>query len=130
MMRDESTFALIGERYLDSQHDLAYVQELEAELASRGIVGLRRAGYEYVAAGALWWNFVWMDWICLDESDVRVGWISNAVVFGMIAIVAGYHMGLMSALVSLVVLHLTTLGMGFFLRGGSLRSDKSDDKVS
>jgi len=127
MKRDKSTFALIGERYLDTQHDASYIRELEAELATRGIVGLRRAIYEYIAAGALWWNFLWADWVGLDERDVRIGWLTNAVVFGVVALLTGYFMGLTAAIVSVVVLHGLTVGLGLAGRAGTLPSVKRSD---
>ena len=127
MKRDESTFALIGERYLDTQHDASHIRDLEAELATRGIVGFRRAIYEYVAAGALWWNVLWWDWVHLDERDVRAGWLTNAVVFGIIAVLTGYFMGLAAAMVSVVVLHALTLGLGLTLRAGTRPPSKNSD---
>jgi hypothetical protein len=130
MKRDRSAFALIGERYLDTQHDASYIRELEAELAARGIVGLRRAIYKYIAAGALWWNFLWLDWVGLDERDVRIGWLTNAVVFGVIALLTGCFIGLTAAIVSVVVLHGLTLGLGLAGRAGTLPSPEgSHDNV-
>lgn len=120
MNRDASTFSLIGERYLDTQHEASYAQELDAELAARGIVGVRRAACEYVAASALWWNVLWWEWIHLDQRDVRLGWIQNVVLFSVAAVAIGYFMGGVAAVVSVLLLHGLTLMLGLGLRSGSI----------
>lgn len=119
MRLDDSNITLIGERYLDKRHDASYIRELEAELAARGIVGLRRAAYEYVAAGALWWNMVVAEHVCLDARAVRAGWLLNAALFVIAASVAGYYLGLVAAILAVVVLHGLTLALGLLLRGGT-----------
>jgi hypothetical protein len=125
--RERSSFALIGERYLDTQHDASHILELEAELTRRGIVGLRRALYEYVAAGSLWWNFLWQDWAGLDGRDVRNGWLTNVVVFGGLALAAWIIFGPAAAVLSVLVLHGLTVWIGLTARAGSLPSSGNDD---
>jgi len=122
--QDRTTWELIGERYLDTQHDAAYVAQLEAELAARGVLGLRRVLYEYVAASALWWNFLWWDWVRLDCRDVRLGWISNAVLFAFAATLAWILLGAVAGIVCVLILHGLTLWMGLGLRAGSIATDK------
>ena len=104
---------------MDTQHDAAYIQSLEADLSRRGIVGVKRAAYEYVAASSLWWNFLWMDWAGLDERDVRVGWISNLVLFGICAAAAGFFFGLVWALATFLIQHVLTTWIGFEFWAGS-----------
>lgn len=119
---ERPTFALIGERYLDTQHDAHYIAQLEAELGRRGVVGAKRWAFEYVSASALWWNFLWWDWVSLDGRDVRVGWISNVVLFGILAGIAGYGFGATVALFVVLIAHAITLWMGLELRQGSKES--------
>ena len=126
-MRERSTFSLIGDRYLDTQHDEAYIGELENELARRGVVGVRRAVCEYIAAASLWWNFLALDWVGLSEKDVVVGWITNVAVFGFISFLAGYivshyagfYWGLAVAVTLFLVMHVATTYAGFAARAGS-----------
>lgn len=84
---DRSTFSIIGDRYLDTQHDDDYIQSLEAELKRRGVTGPYRWLLEYVAASSLWWNILWWDWSDLNEEDIKIGWQQNLVVFGVAALV-------------------------------------------
>ena len=118
-MENRTTFSLIGDRYLDTQHDAAYIQSLENELSRRGVVGLKRVAYEYVAASSLWWNFLALDWVGLNERDVRIGWISNIVAFGICAAVAGFCFGLVWAAVTFLVLHVLTTWIGLEAWAGS-----------
>jgi len=118
-MENRSTFSLIGDRYLDTQHDAEYIQSLENELSRRGVVGVKRVAYEYVAASSLWWNFLALDWVGLNERDVRIGWISNLVAFGICAAVAGFCFGLIWAAGTFLVLHVLTTWMGFEAWAGS-----------
>lgn len=39
-MEELSTFEIIGERYLDTQHSAGYIERLETELVRRGVVGV------------------------------------------------------------------------------------------
>jgi hypothetical protein len=122
-MENRSTFSLIGDRYLDTQHDATYIQSLESELSRRGIVGAKRVAYEYVAASSLWWNFLWMDWVGLNERDVRVGWISNLVLFGICAGAATFFFGPLWAVATFLALHVLTTWMGLELRAGSRKKE-------
>jgi hypothetical protein len=121
MNQEVSTFSLIGERYLDTQHDPSYIARLEAELERRGIVGLRRVLYEYVAASGLWWNVFWWNWCSLNERDVRLGWTLNLVLFGVAGIVVALASRFAVGLLAVVVLHVLTLWVGFGLRKGTVR---------
>lgn len=88
-LEHRSTFSLIGDQYLDTVHDCEYLDRVENALASRGITGLHRAAFEYVAASSLWWNIFWWDWVSLDEFDVRLGWLLNLYLFIPVALIAG-----------------------------------------
>jgi len=114
-----STFALIGERYLDIQHDAEYLAALDAELRDRRVIGLKRVFYEYIAASALWWNIIWWAWTSLDERDIKIGWVFNLLVFGVLALGVGAYCGAYVALGVMVSLHLVSLGIGLLLRKGS-----------
>jgi len=119
VLSERPTLSIIGERYLDTQHDTQYIAQLESELVRRGVVGARRFALEYVAASSLWWNVLWMDWVALDRRDVKVGWISNLVVMTMLAAFAGYFLGAIVALVVVLLFHALTLWIGFELFRGS-----------
>jgi hypothetical protein len=123
-MKDRSTFSLIGDRYLDTQHDAEYIQRLENELSRRGVVGVKRLAYEYVAASGLWWNFLWLDWVGLDEREVRIGWISNLVVFGVLSLIAWFYFGLLGAIATFLILHGLTMWMALEARAGSRAKDQ------
>ncbi len=119
-MEDWSTFELIGERYLDTQHDDEYLTRLEAELARRRVVGPGRWGREYIAASSLWWNIIWWDWVSLNEEDVRLGWRLNMVLFGAAALVAGVmSKSFLGGIAGFVGFHILTTCIGFGLRQGT-----------
>lgn len=121
-MEDLSIFEIVGQRYLDTQHDDEYLARLDDELARRRIVGLRRWAVEYVAASSLWWNVIWWDWVSLDEEDVRLGWRSNIIVFGAAALVAGVvSQSFLGGIAVFVGLHILTTWIGFGLRRGTKR---------
>jgi hypothetical protein len=121
-MDGRSTFALIGERYLDTQHSIDGIARLEEELARRGVTGPTRWLYEYLAASSLWWNLFWWEWVSLDGRAVVAGWVGNVVVFGGLAAVAGVAWGAYVGLVILLGLHLVTMLIGFDLRAGTKAS--------
>ena len=123
-MEGLSTWSLIGERYLDTQHPPDHIARLDAELARRGVVGPRRWGYEYLAASSLWWNLVWWEWVRLDGRAVAVGWGGNLVTFGIAAAVAAFAWGGYVGAVLLVGLHLVTMLIGFDLRGGTVAGER------
>ena len=115
----QSTFSIIGERYLDTQHDSEYIAGLEKELEDRGIVGIRRWVLEYIAASSLWWNILWWDWCNLDEKDIKIGWVQNLVCFFIPALVFGYILNVIVGVSIFIGLHLLTTKIGFGLRQGS-----------
>ena len=51
MTNERSTFSLIGDRYLDTQHDAEYIASLERELQVRGVVGVKRVSWQLNLAG-------------------------------------------------------------------------------
>ncbi len=118
-MPKKSLFSLLGEQYLDSQHDRRYLAGLEAELSERGIVGWRRWFLEYIAASGLWWNIFWWQWCELNGTHVRRGWLQNVLVFGLAATTATLLWGALTGLATLLALHLLTTWIGFGLRQGS-----------
>jgi hypothetical protein len=116
---NRSTFSIIGDRYLDTQHDAEYIENLEAELRSRGVTGIYRWALEYVAASSFWWNILWWDWCDLNEKDIKIGWVQNLVVFGVVALVAAFMFGIYVGVLAFLVLHLVTTWVGFGLRAGT-----------
>ena len=120
-MEERSSFSLIGERYLDIQHDTDYIERLESELVRRGIVGIKGCLMEYLAAFSLWWNLFLWEWTELNAQDVKQGWIANVVVFGVISIRFG-SLGFVS---TLLILHVATLALGLALRAGSVKKCNS-----
>lgn len=125
-MKHRSTFSIIGDWYLDTQHEPEHMRQLEEELESRGVTGIKRMFYDYLAASSLWWNVIWWEWVELDEKDVRMGWICNMALFGIIAAILGIYFwvkrdiacGATVALISLLLMHVITTLLGFSLRGG------------
>ena len=118
-MQSRTLFSLIGDRYLDTQHDQEYIDRLESELKRRNIVGFKRVLCEYLAASSLWWNILWWDWEDLDERDVRFGWNQNLIVFGIIGLLIGFFASWNIALITVIVIHLLTLRIGLDLRKGT-----------
>ncbi|WP_434925846.1 hypothetical protein ACRWQN_09160 [Shewanella sp. HL-SH8] len=116
---NRSTFSIIGERYLDTQHDDEYIQGLESELKRRGVTGLYRWLLEYIAAASLWWNILWWDWCELNEKDIKIGWIQNLVVFGLASILASFLFSLNFGVGVFLALHILTTWLGFGLRSGT-----------
>jgi hypothetical protein len=122
VLTERPTLSLIGERYLDTQHDAEYIGRLEGELTRRGVTGARRFALEYLAASSLWWNVLWMDWVALDRRDVRIGWISNLVVMAVLAAFCAYFAGPIVAVIAVASFHALTLWIGFELYWGSRES--------
>lgn len=116
---DRSAFSIIGDRYLDTQHDDEYIEHLESELGRKGVTGIFRWVLEYIAASSLWWNLLWWDWCDLNERDIAIGWVQNLVVFGLAAIVATFLFSLSVGAGSFLALHLLTTWLGFWLRAGT-----------
>ncbi|WP_213608149.1 hypothetical protein [Pseudoalteromonas sp.] len=116
---NRSTFSIIGERYLDTQHDDEYIQGLESELKLRGVTGLYRWLLEYIAASSLWWNVLWWDWCDLNERDVKIGWTQNLVVFGLASVAASFIFSLTFGVGVFLALHILTTWLGFGLRSGT-----------
>ena len=116
---NRTTFELIGDRYLDTQFEEDYIEELEAELKGRNIVGLRRIVYEYIAASSLWWNFLWWEWGSLNEKDVKIEWIQNLVFFTSAGFLGYYFVGFKFCIFVVCILHLCTMLMGISLRAGT-----------
>lgn len=116
---NRSTFSIIGDRYLDTQHDDEYIQGLESELKRRGVTGLYRWVLEYIAASSLWWNVLWWDWCDLNERDVKIGWTQNLVVFGLASVAASFIFSLTFGVGVFLALHILTTWLGFGLRSGT-----------
>ncbi|WP_346840061.1 hypothetical protein [Microbulbifer sp. SAOS-129_SWC] len=116
---DRSTFSIIGDRYLDTQHDDEYIDNLESELRERGVTGIYRWLLEYIAASSLWWNILWWDWCDLNEKDIKIGWVQNLVAFGLSAIVAAFVVGFYAGVGTFLALHILTTWVGFGLRAGT-----------
>lgn len=116
---NRSTFSIIGDRYLDTQHEQTYIESLEAELRSRGVTGIYRWILEYIAASGLWWNILWWDWSSLNEKDVKIGWVQNLVLFGLATLIISFMFGVFAGISAFLVLHLLTTWIGFSLRAGT-----------
>lgn len=125
-MKNRSTFSIIGDWYLDTQHEPEHMKRLDEELKSRGVTGIKRMAYDYLAASSLWWNVVWWEWVELDEKDIRAGWIFNLAHFGIIALILGgyfwfkrdFIFGAKAFLISLLLMHIITVLIGLGLRNG------------
>lgn len=117
-----STLAIIGERYLDTQHDDEYIERLECELQRRGITGAYRWALEYLAASSLWWNVIWWEWSDLNEKDIQLGWLQNAVLFAIAGFIVSIMYGIYAGLGVIIILHILTTWLGLALRAGTKRN--------
>jgi len=122
MNEDRPIFDLIGDRYLDYQFDEEYIRDLESELRSRGIVGIKRCLLEYIAASSLWWNVIWWDWNSLNAWDIKLGWLLNLELFGLLSLLIGIVIGIDAGMVCFLFLHLCTTGLGLLLRAGTRKT--------
>ncbi|WP_444916801.1 hypothetical protein [Microbulbifer sp. JMSA003] len=116
---NRSTFSIIGDRYLDTQHGDEYIESLESELRRRGVAGLYRWLLEYVAASSLWWKIFRLDWCDLNETDIKIGWVQNLVTFGLAGLIFVFMINLCAGVVVFLALHILTTWIGFGLRAGS-----------
>ena len=114
-----STFLIIGDRYLDAQHDDEYIASLELELRARRTVGVKRWVLEYISESSLWWNYLWWEWDSLDGKDIKIGWVQNIAFFSMVGLICTYIFGIVLGLLSILILHLITVWMGLTLRSGT-----------
>ncbi len=115
-MKHLSTFELIGTRYLDTEHETAFLESIDAELSRRGVVGLYRIILEYTAASAFWWNILWWDEASLSGKDVLFGWVFNFVVFGLCSFLVGVIFGSVFGFLVFLLLHIATTRLGLSLR--------------
>ena len=115
----QSTFSIIGERYLDTQHSPEYIEKLEAELKIRNVTGLKRWFYEYIAAAGLCWNWLWWEWAHLDEKHIKIGWVQSFICFGVLAVWIGIKWGFSRGLITFLILHLLSVIVGFIGRAGT-----------
>lgn len=116
---ERSTYAIIGDRYLDTQHDSDYIESLEVELAKRNVTGIKRWLIEYGAASALWWNFLWWEWCDLDERDIKIGWVQNIAVFSVLSLLLVFFVSLKAGIIAFLIQHLLSTLIGFGMRQGS-----------
>lgn len=124
MEDSRTTLSLIGARYLDTQFQPEDISRIEQELRGRGIVGAKRWIVEYIAAGGLWWNIIWWEWIDLDGRDIRIGWLYNLIIGSASFAFAAYCFSWNVALVGIILAHLVTLYLGFSLRSGTVSGRK------
>jgi hypothetical protein len=117
---EPTVLSLIGERYLDTQHDRESIAWNEARLSALGIVGLKRWALEYLAASSLWWNVLWWEWGTLDGRHISYGWTLNLIVFQLVGIALLFIFGPKAALVGPLLLHGLTTWIGFSIRSGSV----------
>ena len=130
-MKDRDTLSLIGDRYLDTQFDSEHIVSLEAELRDRGVTGFKRWALEYLAAGGLWWNLLWWEWVDLDGKDIKLGWVQNGFLYLIVG--GAVYFLLSSFLVSLgavLLLHVFTTCIGFELRKGSKLNKIKNENAS
>ena len=119
MLSGLPTLTLIAQQYLDTQHDAEHIAALDAELKRRGIVGLKRVMFEYLAASSLWWNIFWWEWGALGGRDIAFGWSQNVAAFGLIGGLISFFAGPTSAVIGLLLVHGITLWLGLSLRKGT-----------
>ena len=122
MSKKRTTFEIIGDRYLDTQFESEYINQLEVELKLRGVTGTKRLILEYLAASSLWWNVLWWEWVSLNELDVKLGWKQNFVFFGSISLAVWFFLGFTAAVAAFIVVHIATTCLGFLLRRGTVKT--------
>ena len=124
-MRQRTVLSLIGDRYLDTQHDQDYIRQIEAELSRRKVAGIKRFFLEYLAASSLWGNILWWEWEELNGKDFIFGWLTNLVIFLIVFALSSYFFSLKIGALSVVLCHLATIGLGFSLRAGTVLESKN-----
>lgn len=124
MGKSRTTFSLIGDRYLDTQFQPEDIALVERELQARGIVGPKRWLVEHIAAGGLWWNIVWWEWINLNGRDICIGWLYNLIIGSALFSFVGHYVGWHAAFASIMLAHFITLYVGFSLRSGTVSDHK------
>lgn len=115
-MKVKKVFQLIGERYLDTQFDNDYLENLDNQLKSLYIVGPIRLLFEYIAASALWWNILCWEWAFLTLFDVLYGWALNIILFGVIWVISALLFNMLVASVFVIILHIFTLVLAYRMR--------------
>lgn len=119
MSKFKEVFELIGERYLDVTFSNEEIELIEQRLKVLNINWSFRWLIEIFAAGGLWWNIFWWEWLSLNLFDMVHGWVLNllfsSVIFTFAWVVINVRAGLVCALLFLMF----TLYMGFQLRAGS-----------
>lgn len=123
-MMHRSTLALIGDRYLDTQHDADYIATVESELKRRGVTGIKRFVLEYISASSLWVNIILWEWEELDGKDVAFGWATNLVVYGATFLFFSYVFSVEVGLYGILATHIATTLLGLGARFGNKIRDK------
>ena len=77
-----TTWAILAEPYLDTEHDQEWKDALKAELRERGVKGFSLRWRQGIAATGLWWNIFWWEWMLFDGRDIAYGWFLNLAFFG------------------------------------------------
>lgn len=79
-----SDWACICEPFLDTDMP-QMVWEATRVLELRGYTPRQIRRLRLFAAGGLWWNVLWWEWVHLDLADVLLGWAFNCALLGLLA---------------------------------------------
>lgn len=122
MKISKEIFELIGERYLDATHSKEEIELIEARLKTLNVHSSFRWLIEIFAAGGLWWNVFWWEWISLNLSDMVYGWILNIKIAGIIFLFSWLLMSIEVGAVCVFLFLIFAIYIGLQLRSGSKES--------
>lgn len=119
MSNIKEVFELIGERYLDVTHSKEGVEIIESRLKELNVSWSYRWCMEIFAAGGLWWNIFWWEWISLDLSDMIYGWILNFIMGLVIFLFMWFLLSVTVGVLCVFLFLVFGVYMGLQLREGS-----------
>jgi len=119
MTKIKEVFELIGERYLDVTHSKEEIELIERRLKVLNVNWSFRWLIEIFAAGGLWWNIFWWEWLSLNLFDMLYGWILNIIIGSIIFLLVWLLMTIKVGVVCTGLFFIFGMYIGFQLRDGS-----------
>lgn len=81
---------LLCEPFLDTD-DPASVHHANLILKQRGYSDFKIRWMRKIACSGVWWNMFWWEWVALGYQDVRIGWMTNALVLFVPSLLLGWR---------------------------------------
>ncbi len=119
MSKIKEVFELIGERYLDVTHSKEDVELIEHRLKALNVNWSFRWLIEIFAAGGLWWNIFWWEWLSLNLFDMIYGWILNFIIGSLIFLFFWLTIAMKVGAVCTCLFLIFVIYIGLQLREGS-----------